>query len=68
MSSLVGRPDISNCVTRLEKVLEYLGHFLDHVMQESWSYIKESGDFLKKVKYLGQIPDGAILVTADVET
>ena len=35
-------------------------------MQESWSYIKEFGDFLKKVKYLGQIPDGAILVTADV--
>ena len=35
-------------------------------MQESWSYIKDSGDFLKKVKYLGQIPDGAILVTADV--
>ena len=36
------------------------------VKQESWSYIKDSGDFLKKVKHLGQIPDGAILVTADV--
>ena len=36
------------------------------VIQESWSYIKDSGDFLKKVKHLGQIPDGAILVTADV--
>ena len=30
------------------------------------SYIKNSGDFLKKVKHLGQIQDGAILVTADV--
>ena len=36
------------------------------VIQESWSCIKDSGDFLKKVKHLGQIPDGAILVTADV--
>ena len=28
--------------------------------------IKDCGDFLKKVKHLGPIPDGAILVTADV--
>ena len=34
-------------------------------MQESWSHIKDSRDFLKKVKHLGQIPNGAILVTAD---
>ena len=39
---------------------------LKPVMQESWSYIKDSGDCLKKVKHLGPIPDGAILVTADV--
>ena len=36
------------------------------VMQESWSYIKDSAKFLKKVKHLGQIPDGAIQVTADM--
>ena len=35
-------------------------------MQESWSYIKDSGDFLKKIKHIGKIPEGAILVTADV--
>ena len=35
-------------------------------MQESWSYIKDSGDFLKKVKHLGQTPDGATLLTACV--
>ena len=32
----------------------------------NWSYIKDSGDFLKKLKHLGQIPDGTLLVTADV--
>ena len=35
-------------------------------MQDRWSYIKDSGDFLKKIKSIGKIPEGAILVTADV--
>ena len=60
-----GRPIISNCGTPTE-VSEYLDHILKPVMQESWPYIQDSGDFLKKVKYLGRIPDGVILVTADV--
>ena len=35
-------------------------------MQNGKSYIKDSGDFLGKIKTLGCIPDNAILVTADV--
>ena len=35
-------------------------------MQESWSYIKDSNDFIKKVKNLKDIPQDALLVTADV--
>ena len=35
-------------------------------MQSGWSYIKDSGDFLKKIKNIGNIPENAILVTADV--
>ena len=35
-------------------------------MQDSWSYSKDFCDFLKKIKNVGKIPDGAILVTADV--
>ena len=65
LSSVPGRPVISNCSTPTEKISEYLDHILKPVMQESWSYIKNSGDFLKKVKHLGQIPEGAFLVTAD---
>ena len=34
-------------------------------MQDGWSYIKEIGDLLKKIKRLGKIPEGAILVTAE---
>ena len=35
-------------------------------MQDSWSYMKDSGDFFKKIKNIGKIPEGAILITADV--
>ena len=35
-------------------------------MQKGKSYIKESGDFINKLKSLLNIPEGVILVTADV--
>ena len=35
-------------------------------MQERWSYIKDSGDFIKKLKNTNHIPQNAIMVTADV--
>ena len=35
-------------------------------MQKGWSYIKDSGDFIKKINYLVSIPKNAILLTGDV--
>ena len=35
-------------------------------MQKSFSHIKDSGDFLKKIKNLGSLPENSILVTANV--
>ena len=35
-------------------------------MQRGWSCIKDSGDFIKKTRNLGSIPDSTILVTEDV--
>ena len=35
-------------------------------MQNGWSYIKDSGDFIKKINNLGSIPENVIFVTADV--
>ena len=35
-------------------------------MQNSWSYLKDSGDFLKKMKNISSIHEDTILVTADV--
>ena len=65
LSAVPGRPVISNYGTPTE-VSEYLDYILKPIMQDSWSYIKDSGDFLKKIKSIGKIPDGSILVTADV--
>ena len=45
LSSVPGRPVISNCGTPTEKISEYLDHILKPVMQESWSYIKILGIF-----------------------
>ena len=35
-------------------------------MQESWSYIKGSGDFINKISEAGDIPENSIFVTADI--
>ena len=35
-------------------------------MKQGNSYIKDTGDFLEKLRALGEIPKGAILVTADI--
>ena len=61
-----GRPVISNCGILTEKCSEFLDYHLKPVMQNSWSYLKDSGDFLKKMKNISSIPEDTILVTADV--
>ena len=35
-------------------------------MQSGWSYVKDSGDFIKKINNLHSIPQNAILMTANV--
>ena len=66
LKNVPGRPVISNCGTPTEKVSEFHDHLLNPVMQSCWSYIKDSGDSLKKISNVGNIPENAILVTADV--
>ena len=66
LANIPGIPVIYNCSTPTEKVSEYLNFLFKLVMQDGWSYIKSTGDFLKKIKRLGEIAEGAILVTADV--
>ena len=66
LENVPGRPVISNCGTATEKASEFLDSYLKPIMQESWSYIKDSGDFIQKIKSITNIPENSILVTADV--
>ena len=65
LSEVPGRPVISNCRTPTE-VSEFLDRELKSVMQEGWSYVKDSGDFIRKLKNIDHIPQDTIMVTADV--
>ena len=60
------RPVISNCRTPTEKTSEFLDSHLKTMMQESWSYIKDPGDFINKMNQTGDILENAILVTVGV--
>ena len=61
-----GQPVISNCGAPTEKVSEFLDHHLQPIMKQGESYERDTGDFLTKLKTTGEVPKGAILVTADV--
>ena len=61
-----GRSVIWNCGTLTEKVSEFFDHSLKVVMQQSGTYIKDSGDFIKKLKEIKEVANDAIMVTADV--
>ena len=65
LENVAGRPVISNPGTPTENVSEFLDYHLKPIMQ-CGSYIKASGDFLKKIKNLASLLENAILVTADV--
>ena len=64
LPNLPGRPVISNCVAPTEKVSEFLDFQLKPVMQSSKSYIKDSDDFIRKIRDIQYIPSNAVL--ADV--
>ena len=51
--------------TLTKKFSEYLDSELKSVMQERWSCIKDSGDFIKKLRNIDHIPQEA-METADV--
>ena len=48
------------------KVLEFFDFHLKLLIQSSWSHIRDSSDFMKKMKRIGKILEDAILVSDDV--
>ena len=66
LSKVPARSVKSNYGTPTNKVTKFLDHHLQPVMKEGKSYIKDTTDFLNKLKGLGETTGGAILVPADV--
>ena len=65
LDNVLGRPVRSNCGAITEKASEFLDFHLKRVMQNGVSYVKDSNDFMNKVKNI-DIPNDTLLVTADV--
>ena len=51
---MLGHHVISNCGTSTEKVSEFLDHHLQPVMKEGKLYIKDTANFLDKLRDLGK--------------
>ena len=66
LHNVPGRPVISNCGFYTENISSFLDHHLQPIAQKVNSFIKDTNHFLRKIKSLGQLPEGAILCTIDV--
>ena len=66
LDNVPGFPVISNCSTATEKASVFLDHHLKPLIQSVELHDEDTSDFLSKIKELGKVPDGAILVTDDV--
>ena len=66
LHNVPGRPVISNCRFYTENISSFLDHHLQPIAQEENSFKKDANHFLRKIKSLGQLPEGAILCTIDV--
>ena len=51
-----GRPVISSCGTPTEKVSEFLDYHLQPIMKQGDSYLRDTGDFLAKLKLQKKSP------------
>ena len=61
-----GRPVISNCGYVTENISSFLDFHIRPLAQKVKSYIKDTNDFLCKLKGLPQLPKDALLCTIDV--
>lgn len=62
-----GRPIVSDCSSETYFTAEYLDHYLNPLSTGHPSYLKDTYDFISKIKSL-EIPPQAILFTMDVDS
>ena len=66
LENVPGRPVISNCGFYTENISAFLDFHLQSLAREVKAYIKDTNDFLKKLRSLTNLPNGIILCSVDV--
>ena len=66
LENVPGRPVISNSGYYTENISSYVDHHLQPLSREVKSYIKDTNDFLCKIRDLPPLNENAILCTVDV--
>ena len=61
-----GRPVVSNTQYHTENISSFLDYHLQPLAQKVKSYVKDTNDFLCKIRELKKVPENAILCTIDV--
>lgn len=61
-----GRPIVSDCGSETYYAAEYIDFFLNPLSNRHPSYLKDTYDFIEKIKNL-HIPDDALLFTMDID-
>ena len=64
--SVPGRPVISNCGFYTENISAFVDYHLQPLARKVKSYIKDTNDFLKKLKNIKNLPNDYLLCTVDV--
>lgn len=62
-----GRPIVSDCSSESYRIAEYLDYHLQPIACKHPSYVKDTYDFLDKLKHI-KVPDNAYLITLDIES
>ena len=66
MYDIPGRSVISNCGFCTENISAFLDHHLKLIAMQVKSYVKDTNDFLKKLRDLRDLPEESIICTTDV--
>ena len=64
----LGRPVISSINSHTEKLSTYVDEFLRPLAQALPSHIRDTTDFIIRLKNLGRVPENSILATLDVSS
>ena len=61
-----GRPVVSSVKSHTSQISKYVDHHIQPLAKNLRSYVKDTTDFINKIKNVGTVPKGAYLVSMDV--